>query len=59
MAARLIRLRQRLKRDPQAALYRDLALTPVAEHEPLELFTATQAAMAAAAKQKRSVSATA
>jgi hypothetical protein len=59
MAARFIRLRHRLKRDPQAALYRDLALTPVAEDRPLELFTATQAAMAAAAKRKRCVTTTA
>jgi radical SAM superfamily enzyme YgiQ (UPF0313 family) len=57
MATRFVRLRQRLKRDPQAILYRDLALTPVAEDAPLELFTATQAAVAMAAKRKRSVTA--
>jgi radical SAM superfamily enzyme YgiQ (UPF0313 family) len=59
MAMRFIRLRHQLKRDPQAALYRDIALTPVAEDGPLELFTATQAAIAAAARRRRSVTATA
>jgi len=59
MAARLLRLRHRLKRDPQAVLYRDVALTPVAEDAPLELFTTTQAAITAAAKRKRIVAATA
>ena len=59
MTARLARLRHRLKRDPQAVFYRDLALTPVSDDAPLELFTATPAAVAAAAKRKWSVAATA
>jgi radical SAM superfamily enzyme YgiQ (UPF0313 family) len=59
MTARLLRLRHRLKHDPQAVLYRDVALTSVAEDTPLELFTTTQAAITAAAKRKRTVAATA
>jgi hypothetical protein len=55
MTARLLHLRHRLKRDPQAVLYRDLALTPVSDDSPLELFAATPAAVAAATKRKRSV----
>jgi radical SAM superfamily enzyme YgiQ (UPF0313 family) len=55
MVARFIRLRRQLKRDPQARLYRDLALTPVVEDRSLELFTATEAAITAAAKRKRFV----
>jgi hypothetical protein len=55
MVARFIRLRHQLKRDPQACFYRDLALTPVVEDRSLQLFTATEAAITAAAKRKRSV----
>lgn len=53
MIAHFIRLRRELKRNPLAASYRDLALTPVADEAPLELFTATPSAVAAAAKRKR------
>jgi radical SAM superfamily enzyme YgiQ (UPF0313 family) len=53
MIAHFLRLRRQLKRDPKAALYRDLALTPVADEGPLELFTATPSAVATAAKRKR------
>jgi hypothetical protein len=59
MTARLVHLRHQLKRDSQAVFYRDLALTPVSDDAPLELFTATPAAVAAAAKRKWSVAATA
>jgi radical SAM superfamily enzyme YgiQ (UPF0313 family) len=43
---RHIRVRKQLKRDPHAAEYTDLALTPVIENEfdSLELFTATESA---------------
>ena len=53
MVAHFVRLRRQLKRDPLAASYRDLALTPVADEPPLDLFTATPSAVAAAAKRKR------
>ena len=39
MAARLLRLRHRLKRDPVARRYRDLALTPVEETGTLGLLS--------------------
>src|SRR3954469_24270113 len=50
MAARFLRLRPQLKRDPGARAYTDQALTPVsdAETEELALFSATDAARAAA-----------
>ena len=35
MVAHFVRLRRQLKRDPLAASYRDLALTPVADEAPL------------------------
>jgi radical SAM superfamily enzyme YgiQ (UPF0313 family) len=46
------RFREKLRRDPEAANYRDLALTPVGddEFESLDLFTHTEAAKSAAAK---------
>jgi radical SAM superfamily enzyme YgiQ (UPF0313 family) len=54
LAWRLGRIRRALKRDPAARDYTDLALTPVAEDEfdVLELFTATDAAKAAADKAR-------
>ena len=53
MAARLLMLRRRLKRDPEAAAYRDLALTPVSDEGTLELLTSTEAARAAARARLR------
>ncbi len=48
------RTRRAIKRDPKARLYRDLALTPVADAdlETLEMFQQTQSSRAAAAKAK-------
>jgi hypothetical protein len=57
MAARLLLIRHRLKRDAGARLYRDLALTPVANDGALELLTTTAAARVAAEKRPRRVSA--
>jgi radical SAM superfamily enzyme YgiQ (UPF0313 family) len=48
MAARLLMLRHRLKRDETAREYRDLALTPLGDDSALELFTATEATRRAA-----------
>ncbi len=53
MAARLLALRYRLKRDPAARDYRDLALTPVGNDETLELLTVTPAARSAAQARLR------
>ena len=55
MAARFLPLRRALKRDPAARAYTDRALTPVtaADAHELALFSATDAARAAAAKRKR------
>jgi radical SAM superfamily enzyme YgiQ (UPF0313 family) len=55
MAVRLLALRRRLKRDPSTRLYRDTALTPVAEMDAgaLDLFSATQAARSAVARRVR------
>jgi radical SAM superfamily enzyme YgiQ (UPF0313 family) len=59
MAARFLRLRRRLKRDPAARAYTDRALTPVAaaDADALALFSVTEAARtaaaAAAAKRRR------
>jgi hypothetical protein len=51
---RMSRTRRAIKRDPKARLYRDLALTPVADAdlETLEMFQQTQSSRAAAAKAK-------
>jgi hypothetical protein len=53
MAARLLVVRYRLKRDPMARYYRDLALTPVSEDGTLELLTVTEAARSAARARLR------
>ena len=53
MAARLLRLRHRLKRDPEARRYRDLALTPVEETSTLELLSGAGAVPPAAGKRPR------
>jgi radical SAM superfamily enzyme YgiQ (UPF0313 family) len=53
MAARLLALRHRLKRDPAARDYRDLALTPVGNDDALELLTVTPAARSAAQAKLR------
>jgi radical SAM superfamily enzyme YgiQ (UPF0313 family) len=53
MAARLLALRYRLKRDPAARDYRDLALTPVGNDDALELLTVTPAARSAAQAKLR------
>lgn len=58
MVLRLIVVRRRLKGDPAAKDYRDLALTPVQE-ETLELLTVTDAARAAAARPMRPLAASA
>jgi hypothetical protein len=52
---RMGRVRRQLKRDPQARLYSDEALTPVsaAELDELEMFNVTSAARGAADKAKR------
>jgi hypothetical protein len=57
-AARFLRLRRRLKRDPDARGYTDRALTPAtaADDEDLALFSATEAARAAAAKRRKAPS---
>ncbi len=51
---RMSRTRRAIKRDPKARLYRDLALTPVADEdlETLEMFQQNDATRAAAAKAK-------
>ncbi|MBV8425711.1 MAG: radical SAM protein [Hyphomicrobiales bacterium] len=51
---RMGRTRRAIKRDPKARLYRDLALTPVADQdlETLEMFQQNDATRAAAAKAK-------
>jgi radical SAM superfamily enzyme YgiQ (UPF0313 family) len=57
MATRLLMLRHRLKRDPAACDYRDLALTPVNDDGALELLTATAAARTAAREKLRTLAA--
>ena len=51
------RFRNRLRRDPDARNYTDLALTPVIEDEfdSLEMFTVTAAAKSAASKMRKDV----
>ena len=51
---RMGRTRRAIKRDPKSRLYRDLALTPVADAdlETLEMFNVNDASRAAAAKAK-------
>ena len=54
MAARLLVVRHKLKRDPRARDYRDVALTPVGDDDDaLELLTATTAARNAARTRLR------
>ena len=53
MGVRLLLLRRRLKRDPTAREYRDLALTPVGNDDGLELLTGTEAARVAARAKLR------
>lgn len=54
MVLRLMRVRRRLKADPTARDYRDLALTPVKdEAQTLDLLTVTDAARAAARHRMR------
>jgi hypothetical protein len=55
MAARMLMLRRRLKRDPAARDYRDLALTPVSDDSALEMLTVTEAARSAARSRLRSL----
>ncbi|GAB0117189.1 hypothetical protein Acid7E03_12610 [Acidisoma sp. 7E03] len=58
MVLRLMMVRRRLKADPQAKDWRDLALTPVAEEEAhLALLTVTDAARAAAGRRMRPLAA--
>ncbi len=57
MAARLLAVRQRLKRDPSARDYRDLALTPVGDDVALDLLTATAAAREASRARLRPLAA--
>ncbi len=56
MAARLLAVRRRLKRDPAARDYRDLALTPVGDDVALELLSATAAARQASRARLRPLS---
>jgi hypothetical protein len=53
MAARLLILRHRLKRDQAAREYRDLALTPVCDDDALQLLTVTEVARRAARAKLR------
>jgi radical SAM superfamily enzyme YgiQ (UPF0313 family) len=53
MATRLLMLRYRLKRNPAACDYRDVALTPVNDDGALEMLTVTAAARAAARAKLR------
>ena len=53
MAARLLRLRHRLKRNPEARHYRDLALTPAEETGTRELLSGAGAVPPAAGKRHR------
>ena len=53
MAARLLMVRHRLKRDKAARDYRDLALTQVGDEDALELLTVTDAARRAAGAKLR------
>jgi hypothetical protein len=57
MAARLLWVRHRLKRDKAALAYRDLALTPVGEDKELALLTATEATRRAARARLRPLAA--
>lgn len=52
---RFLQLRHRVKHDPEARNYRDIALTPVAEEESesLDLFSASDAARAAVDRARR------
>ena len=56
-AVRLYRMRMRVERDPAAASYTDLAITPVleAETETLEMFELNSASRAAVEKARRQV----
>jgi len=58
LATRLLMLRYRLKRDPAARDYRDVALTPVNDDEALEMLTVTAAARAAARMKLRQLAPT-
>jgi hypothetical protein len=58
MATRLLLLRHRLKRDPAARGYRDLALTPVNDDGALEMLTVTAAARTAARAKLRALAGT-
>jgi radical SAM superfamily enzyme YgiQ (UPF0313 family) len=53
MAGRLLILRHRLKRNPAAREYRDLALTPIGDDDALEMFTVTEGARRAARAKLR------
>ncbi len=55
MAVRLLALRYRLKRDPTARDYRDLALTPTGVDDTLEMLTVTPAARTAARNRLRTL----
>ena len=57
MAARLLLVRHRLKRDPAAGAYRDLALTPTGNDGALAMFTSTEAARRAARAKLRPLAA--
>jgi hypothetical protein len=57
MAARLLLVRHRLKRDPAAPDYRDLALTPTGDNDALALFTNTEASRRAARSKLRPLAA--
>jgi len=57
MAARLLLVRHRLKRDPAARDYRDLALTPTGDEAALALLTGTEAARRAARAKLRPLAA--
>ena len=53
LATRLLMLRYRLKRDPAARDYQDVALTPVNDDRALEMLTVTAAARTAARARLR------
>ncbi len=58
MTTRFLILRYRLKHDPGARDYRDLALTPVSDNSALELLTVTESARNAARARLRPLSVT-
>jgi hypothetical protein len=58
MATRLLIVRYRLKRDPHARDYLDLALTPVSEPDALDLLTVTETARRAARARLRPLAVT-